>query len=381
VGRETIRILRIVTRLNAGGPSRHISILSEGLDPLRFEQLIVHGALDRGELPISPWPKGECKSLTSLRRPLSPIQDFSAFRELRRIAAAFRPHVIHTHQAKAGILGRLVPGDARRVHTFHGHTFSGYWSGLGNRVVKGVERRLAERSDALIAQSSRQAAEIRTALGDRSDLRIIEPAVDFDLLAREKGGRLPLEAKSHAEVQRIGFVSRIAPVKDLPAFLEALAPWVRENPRDHQLVIAGRGPEMLEEQAHRQAAALQIEKSLRWLGHLEHPAALFSQLDALVLSSRNEGTPLALIEALASGARVAAYDHGGIVDTIGADPRVRMAKRGDPRALEAAAREALKIEISEAERVRADEDLRARFGPRRLLGEMSALYEELGERD
>lgn len=370
-----IRILRVVTRLNAGGPSRHIGIIDRGLDPRRFETLLVHGRLEDGEAPIDPWPLGRMQELPRLGRPLRARDDLAALRSLRAIVRDFRPDLVHTHQAKAGMLGRLAAGKARRVHTFHGHTFSGYWSGWMNRALRLAERRLALRTDALVVQSPRQGDEIAEALGDdlRPRLRLISPGVDFAEVARRRAQASPLSPRAEGE-RRVAFVARLAPVKDVLSFLEVVAPWVREDPKRHRVVIAGRGDRAEEARARRRGTELGVDPSWVWTGHLDHPASLFADVDVVVCSSRNEGTPLALIEALACGARIASYDHGGIVDTLGFRPGVVLAKRGDQDDLRRALRQALESRSGSAE---DHEALVEAFDGSRLVRDLAGLYEEL----
>ncbi|MEZ6194871.1 MAG: glycosyltransferase [Planctomycetota bacterium] len=371
------RVLRVITRLNAGGPSRHVGLLARHLDPARFVQRVVHGALDAGEAPIAPMPEGDLVSCPRLRRPIAPLDDLAAARRLREIIRAYRPDLVHTHQGKAGLLGRRA---ARRegvraiVHTYHGHTFRRYWSaGLG-RILLAVERGAARLSDALVAQSTSQRDEIAAALGPAAEARlvVIPPGVDFPALAADPGPAPP--PREEGEV-RVTFAARLAPVKNVEGFLEAFALVARERP-EMRACVAGGGTREAEDDARTRAGALGIAERVRWLGPLDNPRALLASSEVLVCSSRAEGTPLGLLEGLHAGANVASFAVGGIADLIGGEAGVHLAPPDDLAALAGAIARAAD-EAGAVDREERRRRLERDFGPARLAADLTALYERL----
>ena len=150
------RVLHVITRLNIGGPARHVLALLPGLRERGFDTLIAFGTPEPDEGELTPDPDEPSFRIAALRRPIDPASDQRAITELTRLAARYRPDVVHTHMAKGGALGRSV---ARRVkaravvHTFHGHVLEGYFASPANSAFVIAERRLARRTDALIAVS------------------------------------------------------------------------------------------------------------------------------------------------------------------------------------------------------------------------------------
>ena len=153
---EKIRVLRIFSRLNIGGPSIHVVLLTAGLDRERYQTTLVVGR--EGDREGSFLDLAESKNVApivvpTLGRSIRPIRDLCSFIVLCRLMMRERPHVVHTHTAKAGALGRLaafVTGVPVVIHTFHGSVFSGYFGALGSRIYKTVERVLARITDAII---------------------------------------------------------------------------------------------------------------------------------------------------------------------------------------------------------------------------------------
>src|SRR5580765_7633437 len=166
------RVLRIITRLNIGGPSIQAIALSERMRARGFETRLLHGRLGAGEgdmqyLLAAP---GIARQMRSLRRDIAPLHDAVALAQVLDALRDLRPHIVHTHMAKAGTIGRIATAiynrtagrdaRARVVHTYHGHVLEGYFSPAKTRMFLGIERGLARLTDCLVAISP----EIRTEL-------------------------------------------------------------------------------------------------------------------------------------------------------------------------------------------------------------------------
>src|SRR5712691_8473116 len=140
-------ILRVITRLNVGGPAINAALLSARLDPDRFDTLLVAGsesATEGSMLELGRLNEGlALRRVPELGREISPLDDFRALMSVTKIAREFRPDIVHTHLAKAGTIGRVagrLAGVRTVVHTYHGTVFRGYFGGMKSRAVVGVEQ-------------------------------------------------------------------------------------------------------------------------------------------------------------------------------------------------------------------------------------------------
>src|SRR5215467_8687563 len=162
---RAVRVLRLITRLNIGGPSIQAITLSERLTARGFTTRLVHGSLGDGEgdMRYLLSPSASAEYVPRLGRELSPANDYAAFRRVSAIVRDFRPHIVHTHMAKAGAIGRaaavlynrsVAPSErARVVHTYHGHVLEGYFSPAKTSLFVGIERLLARATDRIVAIS------------------------------------------------------------------------------------------------------------------------------------------------------------------------------------------------------------------------------------
>jgi len=317
---KKIKVLRIIARLNVGGPAIHVAILSAGLDKERFETVLVCGALGRGEADMSDYARSlgvVPRYISGLGRDLSLFGDLAAFLNLFRLIAGEQPDIIHTHTAKAGALARSAAvlhnffRPARRkiklVHTFHGHVFNGYFNPFISRFFLLVEKILARFTDCIVT---------------------VSPALKDDLVARrvcaaQKISVIPLgfDLERLLRVQlpqgravNIGIIGRLEPVKNHHLFLEAAAILAARRPDLKFKVIGGGtlGDELME-----YARLLGVAEKIEFTGWQRGLAAVYSGLDIIALTSVNEGTPVSLIEAMACGRPVVATDVGGVPDLLG----------------------------------------------------------------
>ena len=376
-----IRILRVITRLNVGGPALHAALLTTRLDPARFETLLVAGR--EGETEGSMIDLGRIGSdlalrrVASLGREISPIDDVRSFGELLGICREFKPDIVHTHLAKAGAVGRLAArasGVRTVVHTFHGTVFREYFGSLKSKGFLAVERGLARLSTRLIAITPRQRRElIELGLGD--ERKVIEIPLGLDLgpflepldafEARARLG-LPLDRPV------VTLVARLVPVKNIPLFLKM----VSLLDRDVVAAIVGDGEERAS--AEREAARLGIAERCRFLGWQSDVRAVYAASDVVALTSLNEGSPVSLIEAMAAGRPVVATAVGGVPDVVGDAVSGLLAPSGDAEAL---ARAVMSLVRDPQRRERMGAEARSAAYPRydvsRLLADVGALYESL----
>jgi glycosyltransferase involved in cell wall biosynthesis len=321
-----IRVLRVLTRLNVGGPARHAAVLSTQLDPARFSTCVVVGEPEAAEGDFSDLissARARLIRLERLRRPIHLWNDLLAWWQLVRIVWNERPQIIHTHMAKAGTLGRLAglcyntlgPGRGRTakallVHTFHGHVLDGYFPPWLSRGFMMIERWLARRTDCLVAVSSAVRNQLlEKSIGRVSQWRVIPLGVELSAYTR-------LPPPPGAPRIRIGLIARLVPVKHPSLFLQALERLVRgEPPQAVSAVVVGDGP--LRGALEREAVARGLTDVVRFIGWQRQVSAVYADLDIVCLTSWNEGSPVALIEAMAAGRAVAATAIGGVRELLG----------------------------------------------------------------
>lgn len=322
---EPIRILRVIARLNMGGPAIHVSSLAAGLEPRGYETTLVAGSLARGEDSMAFLAERldiPVRTIPELQREVSPIDDARSVRRMREIIRELRPHILHTHTAKAGAIARaaaLVSGAARPailVHTFHGHVLKGYFDPVRTAFFKKVERSLARVTDALVAVSPEVRDELVAAgIAPREKFSVIRLGIPLE----ERLG----DATADLDYRRlygisesafvVGWVGRMTDVKDTDAVLEIVGA-ARDRGLEAVLVMVGDGPDRvrLEQLAH----DIGIARSTFFVGYQPEVAGYYRLFDAFLLPSVNEGTPVSAIEALASGTPVVATRVGGVPDVV-----------------------------------------------------------------
>jgi glycosyltransferase involved in cell wall biosynthesis len=382
---EGIRVLRIFSRLNVGGPAVHVVLLAEGLDALGYRTTVALGA-------EAPW-EGDMRALAAgkgvrvvdvpgLGREIRPFADARALWSLYRMMRSLRPHIVHTHTAKAGVLGRLaarLAGVRHVVHTYHGHVLRGYFDAPRQSFFRAVERRLARGTAVLVAVSESVKADLvglGIAPGER--IRVIPLGLELQPLAGAlpRGG-LRREAGVPEGAPLVGIVGRLTAIKDVPTFLAAAAR-VRARVAGARFAVVGDGE--LRAALESRAAELGLAAAARFHGWRHDMAAVYGDLDVVVNTSRNEGTPVALIEAMAAGRPVVATRVGGTPDLLGNGARGRLVPAGDADAVADAIAEALAFGPEVAARVDAARAyVLAEHAVSRLVRDVDALYREMLE--
>lgn len=383
---ERVRVLRVIGRLNMGGPAHQAALLSgRRFFPDRYETLLVHGSLPAGEASLADLSREEgatMRFLPELSPSVRPTRDARALLKLIRIARAFRPHIVHTHTAKAGFIGRQAALAVRPrpaiVHTYHGHVLEGYFGPVKTRLYLELERALARVSDRLLGVSQATVEDlVRLGVAPREKFRVLPLGLDLQPLTEVDEA---LRASSRSELG-IGagevlliFVGRVVPIKRLDVLLRAVAK-ARAGDSRVRLALVGDGEER--PGLERQAAELGIERDVLFLGYRRELRPLFAAADVAVLSSDNEGTPVSLIEAAAAGLPAVATDVGGVREVVGEETGI-VVPRGDADALaDAVLLMAGDAEERERRGSAARERALARYGAERLLADVDALYRDL----
>lgn len=319
---EKLRVLRAITRLNIGGPAIHAIVLTKGLQNDRFTSILVTGL----EGPHEGTMRGLAAShgvrpliLDDLGRNVSPLNDLRATLQMYRLLRAWRPHIVHTHMAKAGTAGRIaakLAGVPIVVHTFHGHTFHSYFGPLKTALFLGIERTLARVTDQVVAVGDDQRAEIAAyGVAPLAKIRTIPLGLPIDdLLDAERArGELRSELGLGAEHRLVGIVARLVPIKAHEVFFEA-ARQVRAQESLSHFVVVGDGERRAE--LEQLVAELGMKESVSFLGWRQDMKRIYADLDVVALTSNNEGSPVALIEAMAAARPVVATNVGGVSEVV-----------------------------------------------------------------
>ena len=378
-------MLRIIARLNVGGPAIHVSLLTAKLDPARFESRLVTGSENPGEgsmhhltrsLSVEPIVVPEMVGQLALTP-----GDAKALLRLYGVVRNFQPHIVHTHTAKAGFLGRIAARLARVpivVHTYHGHVLSGYYGPVVNLALRRMEQGLARLSDRLVAVSDRVRDDLVTfGVAARERISVVPLGLDLApfLECESLVGEFRRELGLDPAHQLVGIVGRLFPIKNHRLFLEAAA---RVAARDAaaRFVIVGDGTLRAELEAY--TAALGLASCVFFTGWRHDLARVYADLDLLVVSSNNEGTPVSAIEAMASGRPVLATRVGGLADLVSDGVTGRLVAPRDAGTL---ASGILDLLADTGGRHRLGEEgrrvARARYHIDRLVADVESLYEEL----
>jgi glycosyltransferase involved in cell wall biosynthesis len=339
---EQLTVLRAITRLNIGGPAIHAILLTRGLNGGRFRSMLVSGQEGPTEGSMRDLATGKAVaplSLAGLGREVSPLHDLLAVRQAYALICRLRPTIVHTHLAKAGTVVRLaakLAGVPIILHTYHGHVFHSYFSPLKTRLFLNIERALGSLSDRLIAVGEKQRRElIGYGLAPAEKIVAvplgleIEPMLDVE---RERG-RLRTELGLSEDEVLVGIVARLVPVKAHEVFFDAAERIARSVPKARFLVI-GDGERRGE--LERLVGQLGLSERTRFLGWRRDMRGVYADLDVVALSSLNEGSPVAIIEAMAAGRPVVASDVGGVSEVVEHGRSGLLVPRRDPAALAAA---------------------------------------------
>ena len=375
-GLEDPRVLRLITRLNVGGPARQALLLTRELQN-RYDTVLAAGTPESHEGELSD-PNIEVTRLP-LVRPINPRLDAQALLRVRSLITTLRPAIIHTHMAKAGTVGRLAALSTTNrpitIHTFHGHVLEGYFSDLTSRTFREAERLVAHRTDMLLAVSPQVRDELLSlGIGREDRFRVLPLGLDLDRFAiksRPAGTDLRDELGIAPGTPLVGIVGRLVAIKDHATAFQAISALDGVH-----LAVIGDGE--LKSELEELAIELGIADRVHFTGWHPDVAQAISWLDVVLLTSRNEGTPVSLIEAAAAGRAVVATDVGGVRHVVEHGVTGIIVKPGDPRASAAAISSLLadpqtRQAMGQAGRTRS----LSRFGKDQLISNISSLYEEL----
>jgi len=369
-----------------GGPALHVSYLTKGLADRGYDTTLLAGSLARGESSMSfvadelgvAW-----QPVSQLHREISPVYDTLTVGRLVKWIRGVRPHILHTHTAKAGAVGRAaaaLAGDARPpivVHTFHGHVLRGYFDPATTALFRGLEHTLALGASKLIAVSPEVRDDL-VALGvaPAEKFTVIRLGIDLDARITSDGDGSELRRLFGVGEDEfvVGWIGRMTGIKRVPDVLLAFRVLLDRGVKA-RLCLVGDGPdrEEIEQRAH----DLGVTRQTLFVGYQRDVAPYYAFFDALLLPSANEGTPVVAIESLAAGCPVVATRVGGVPDVVEDGVDGTLVDVGDVDAIA----HALERLAGEQDRGRLPRDRRDRTVERyrvsRLVDDVDALYREL----
>lgn len=328
------RVLRIINRFNLGGPTYNVAYLTRYLEP-EFETLLIGGQKDDSEessefivqeMGIKP------VIIPEMKRSINPINDFIAYRKIRKIILEFRPDVVHTHAAKAGTIGRLAAFSCKVpvvMHTFHGHVFHSYFGKFKTAIYKLIERYLAKRSSLIIAVSEKQRQELANThkICDFKKIEVVPLGFNLEKFrtnTAEKRKKFRDKYRISEDEVAIAIIGRLVPVKNHVLFLEVLSSLQFKTNRKIRAFIVGDGEERkaLEQRAGK-LNILYVDYNLKqdkalltFTSWIKDISEVLAGIDIVALTSFNEGTPVSLIEAQAAGKAIVTTNVGGVEDVI-----------------------------------------------------------------
>jgi glycosyltransferase involved in cell wall biosynthesis len=410
------KVIRIIARLNVGGPARHVIWLTAGLREAGYETLLVAGRVPEGEEDMGYFAAEVGVAPQYIREMSREIswKDAVTVWKLFRLFLRERPDIVHTHTAKAGTVGRsagflyrwLTPGaligrprQCKFVHTYHGHVFHSYYGPGRTRVFLAIERLLARLvTHRLIVISKQQRLEIgeKFKVGHAEQFKIVPLGLDLGIFSehatRRAKFRHELCIPDHSIL--IGIVGRLTEIKNHQMFLNVVARLKKIDPAcrrqgEVRFIIIGDGG--LRADLELQTQMMGLDKDVIFVGSRKDPEYFYPALDVVALTSRNEGTPLTLIEAMANARPVVATSVGGVVDLLGEvveDGPYKVCRRGIsvPAGDEAAF-------VAALSRIIRDRSLRQELGDRglefvevnyskeRLFEDIKELYGELSHKE
>jgi glycosyltransferase involved in cell wall biosynthesis len=389
------RIVRIIARLNVGGPAKHVVWLTRGLQDTNYHSLLVAGSVPPGEEDMGYFADEAGVTpfyIPEMSREIS-LNDAVTVWKLFRLFLRERPDIVHTHTAKAGTVGRvagffyrwLTPGTlvgrpraCKFVHTYHGHVFHSYYGRGRTRMFLAIERLLARLvTDRLIVVSAQQGAEIGNdfRVGRQGQIKVVPLGLDLSVFADHTARRSQFrdELGIDDETILVGIVGRLTEIKNHRMFLHSVARLKDQNRL--RFVIIGDGS--LRASLEQQARALGLESTVFFTGGRRDPEYFYPALDIVALTSLNEGTPLTLIEAMANARPIVATRVGGVVDLLG-DDRGICVPSGDEAAFAAAVtRLAADPQLQKDLGARGYEFVHRNYGKERLVDDIKRLYGEL----
>ena len=372
-----IRVMRVIARMNVGGPAVQVSGLMRGFDAAEFDQRLYTGFCDTDEADYLDTVATDVRAtrIEGFGRRVSLGEDVKAFVSLIKDIKSFKPHIIHTHTAKAGFLGRIASivslQPSIRVHTFHGHLLNGYFGSFKRILVVIAEKVLGVFTHQLLAVGDKVRQDLLVAgIGNSKKFGLMPPGLEIRELPNKKESQESYGLTS--STLQCAFIGRVTRIKRPDRFLDVVSE-IKSRGVAIEFFMAGDG-ELLEICRERITGEDLPVKILGWQSDIEKVLAV---ADIVVLTSDNEGTPLSLIQAGMAGLPVVTTKVGSVHEIVldgvtGIITSLDVQKISD--ALEKLANNS---EIRAQMGAKAQEFTLANFGVKRLVHDHEELYKKL----
>ena len=430
--RDRIKVLRMIARLNIGGPAIHAHLLTQGLDGNKFDTILVTGKISPQEGDMSYLFDSSGRQpivISELQREISLKMDLAVLFQIFKLLRHEKPDIVHTHTAKAGTIGRIavfiynrvqssklkaqswvrmisrgrVAGEqstidnrqCKVVHTFHGYVFRGYFGKLKSLFFLWTERLLAKVTDVIIAISESQKSELcsKYNIAPASKFRTVKLGFDLEpfFSAERLKGQFKKSLGIDSKTILVGIVGRLVPIKNHKMFFKSAKIFLDQNPDiDVKLVVVGDGK--LRNALEHYCRQEELSDRVVFCGWVRDLPKVYADLDILALTSINEGTPVSIIEAMGSSVPVISTDAGGVRDLLGAPvqhmssngfqvhERGILCQQGDTKGLAMGLQYIMKNAELRQEIVRSGRQfVEQSFSKERLLQDIESLYVELLE--
>ncbi len=328
-----MKIVRIIARLNVGGPARHVVWLNQALQNDEYQSILLTGTVPEGEEDMGYFATQysvEPRFIPEMSRELSPKDIVSLWKVFREFCRE-KPDIIHTHTAKAGTIGRwqvffyrwLIWRKVKMIRTYHGHIFHSYYGKLKTKFFLFIEETLALlATDKIIVITEQQFDEIHNqfGVGKAKQFEIITLGIDLEPFEvwREKRNILREEIGAKDNEILVALVGRLTEIKNHSFFLQVAKLYKeRKNSDSPKLKFLIIGDGHLRKDLEKEVEDLGINELISFLGNRNDADVFYSGIDIVALTSLNEGTPLSLIEGMANSRAVISTEVGGVVDLLG----------------------------------------------------------------
>lgn len=370
-----MKVLRVIARMNIGGPAIQVTTLMNYIPKSEVDQLLLTGNCEEGEADYLEFNDIDLKriKISGLGRSINPLSDLKAMLKIRKIIKDFSPDIVHTHTFKAGLLGRVAAISVRKrpylVHTFHGHLLHGYLGILKLSILKNLERILAVKTDVLVSVGEKVMNDlVEVGVGNRGKFKVVPPGFPIPKVSSGEETSFSLDSKKFM----CAWIGRVVEVKAPERVLE-IARIFAKSDSGVQFLIAGDGPLRNQIQRQSESESLPI-RFLGWTGEIQN---LLRDVDLLILTSINEGTPVSIIEAQRIGKPVISTDVGSVREIVSIGKSGYVVDYDPSRFAEliksfAANRHKLREFSEEALRFSSD-----KFAPERLAQDYLRIYKSL----
>lgn len=328
-----MKILRIINRFNLGGPTYNVSYLTKYM-PAEYQTLLVGGVPEKSEtdsLHILHHLNIEPIIIPEMSRSINPLKDFQTYNKIKQIIKNYKPDIVHTHASKAGFVGRLAAIHENVpliVHTFHGHVFHSYFHPFITKLFIDIERYLAKKTDKIIAISPLQKKELSEVfkIAPPDKFEVIPLGLDLNKFAENQ----EIKRKSFREkynisedIITIGIIGRLSPIKNHTLLIDAIQILKQQITQKIEVLIIGDGETKNELIQYIQNKKMsfrthpsQSNADFYFTSWIKEMDIAYAGLDIVALTSKNEGTPVSLLEAQAAGKTIVSTNVGGVKDIL-----------------------------------------------------------------